>query len=85
MPFLWIKINDPPSTESDRKYIEKNTIALLSNYNKEPRIDKASKDWLGNYALHDKIRNSGLWNVEHVEEEYDPEFLEVFKNYIEEM
>jgi hypothetical protein len=35
MPFLWLAINDEPGAESLRGYIERNSIALLSNFEKE--------------------------------------------------
>jgi len=85
MPFLWVKIDDPSSVNSDRKYIERNSIALLSNYHRQDKVDKASENWLGNYVMHEKIRNSGLWNVEHVDEEYNPEFLNLLEKYVEDM
>jgi hypothetical protein len=31
MPFLWIDVDDEPSPRSLRAYIERNSIALLSN------------------------------------------------------
>ena len=34
MPFLWVEIDDPPRPNSLRAFIEKNSIALLSNYHK---------------------------------------------------
>ena len=30
--FLWLAVNDPPGSESQRAFIEKNANALLSNY-----------------------------------------------------
>ena len=45
-PFLWLEVDDEPSPDSDRAYIERNSIALLSNFEKsaaDPRAD----DWLG--------------------------------------
>jgi hypothetical protein len=36
MPFLWPGINDAPGAGSMRGYIERNAIALLSNFNKPP-------------------------------------------------
>ena len=74
MPFLWLAIDDHPGPHSDRGYIERNSIALLSNWDKEP-IDPPSNDWLGHYSDRDKVRCSGLWNSNHVNEDYDPAFL----------
>lgn len=75
LPFLWLSIDDEPSSDSQRAYIERNMIALLSNYERDA-IDARSNDWLGHYSRSEKIRKSGLWNVNHVDEQYDPEFLD---------
>ena len=49
MPLLWLAVEDAAGRESLRGYIERNSIALLSNYGKEP-IDPPSKSWLGNHC-----------------------------------
>jgi hypothetical protein len=77
LPFLWLNVDDEPSAESQRAYIERNTIALLSNYQREA-VDARSDNWLGRYSRSEKIRQSGLWNVNHVDEEYDADFLDQF-------
>lgn len=74
LPFLWVKIDDEPGPDSDRAYIERNTIALVSNCRK-PSIDTRSGDWLGKVSPCEEICQSGLWNVNHVGEDYDPVFL----------
>ncbi len=83
LPFLWLKVNDKPGPKSDRGYLERNSIALLSNYKKTP-IDQRSKDWLGYHSPKRKIKESGLWNSNHVDERYEPDFLDVLKKYVEE-
>ncbi|GGN98107.1 hypothetical protein [Haloarcula pellucida] len=75
LPFLWLNVDDEPSADSQRAYIERNTIALLSNYQRDA-VDARSDDWLGQYSRSEKIRESGLWNVNHVDEAYDPAFLD---------
>ncbi|WP_435075512.1 hypothetical protein [Halorubrum sp. HHNYT27] len=82
LPFLWLKVDDEPSADSQRAYIERNTIALLSNYQQDA-VDARSNDWLGNHSRSVKIRESGLWNVNHVGEEYDPMFLDILTDAIE--
>jgi len=84
MPFLWLEVNDEQSEDSHRAYLQQNTIALLSNWNKEP-MDEPSENWLGRYCPIEKVKGSGLWNSEHVEEEYDPAFLDVLAGYIAKM
>ena len=80
MKILWISVNDTPGKESDRSYIEKNTIGLLSTVRR--KIDTASKNWLGNYNPNFYLRESSLWNVDYVENDYDPRFLEIFDIYV---
>lgn len=75
LPFLWIDVDDEPGPESDRAFIERNMIALVSNYESEP-IDPRDDDWLGNVSPCEEIRDSGLWNVDHVGKQYDPIFLD---------
>ena len=81
MPFLWLNVDDTPGPESRRAFIERNAIALLSNYGK-PSIDPASTNWLGFSSPSPKVRNSGLWNQEHVDRDYDPSFLDEMEKRI---
>ena len=82
LPFLWVAIDDDPSPSSDRAYIERNAIALVSNYQKDP-IDPRGDGWLGKDSPRDEITDSGLWNINHVDEQYDPMFLEKLTAAIE--
>jgi hypothetical protein len=75
LPFLWVAIDDDPGPESLRRYIEKNSIALLSNYDRVP-LDPPSPDWLGRHCDRDRVQRSGLWNSNHVDETYDSAFLD---------
>ena len=81
MPLLWLGVDDPPGPQSQRGYIERNAIALLSSYGKNA-IDPPSENWLGNHSPREKVKLSGLWNQRHVEEDYDPGFLSVFEDFI---
>lgn len=83
LPFLWVNIDDEPGTGSDRAYIEQNAIALVSNYESK-LIDPRSDDWLGKHSPSRKIRHSGLWNVNHTDEAYDPAFLQRLELAVEE-
>ncbi|MDF2374574.1 MAG: hypothetical protein P1V21_27715 [Rhizobiaceae bacterium] len=78
---LWLSIPDETGPNSQRGYIERNAIALLSNYEK-PAIDPPSKTWLGTHCNRKRVRQSGLWNSNHVNETYDPNFLSVFENLV---
>jgi hypothetical protein len=55
MPFIWLALLDG----SLRKCIERNAIALLSNFGKSA-LDESSEAWLGRCAESTKIRESGL-------------------------
>jgi hypothetical protein len=83
MPFLWLKVDDAPGSQSQRAYFERNLIALLSNYGKletAAAIDPPSPGWLGLHCTNIKVRRSGLWNADHVtEERWDPALLDEFE------
>ncbi|MGB8383529.1 MAG: hypothetical protein WCG47_20150, partial [Dermatophilaceae bacterium] len=64
-PFLWVEVGDAPGPASERGLIERGAIAVLSNFARPP-IDPPSPTWLGHRSAHEAIRNSGLWNVNHV-------------------
>jgi hypothetical protein len=81
MPFLWLGINDAPGPDSDRGLIERNAIALLSNYGKDP-CDPPSDNWLGHNSDRERVRRSGMWNNNHVDEDYDPGFLAVVEKHV---
>jgi len=81
MPFLWINVPDEPSRSSDRAYLELNSIALLSNFER-PSIDPPSPKWLGLQSSKRTIQESGLWNTNHVEKFHDPMFLGKLRAYV---
>jgi hypothetical protein len=76
MPFLWIGVDDPASSQSDRGVLERNVIGLLSNAGKVDLIDPPSKSWLGKYSKKKTVLESGLWNQNHVNESYDLTLIE---------
>lgn len=75
MPFLWLPIEDAAGPASDRGFIERNAIALLSS-TAVGRLDPPSANWLGHHAPAPAVRSSGLWNVRHVGEPCDQAFLD---------
>ena len=75
MPFLWPSVNDAPGPISKRGLIERNAVALLSGYG-WPCADRPSAEWLGHYSDRERVCLSGLWNNHHVDETYDPSFLD---------
>lgn len=84
MPFLWLRIEDEAGTNSLRKYIERNSVALLSNAS-ERKPDQPSTNWLGHHCRHQGVRKSGLWNVDHVHESYEPGFVDNFEELVQKM
>jgi len=80
---LYVLLIDIPGTSeknNDRAYIEQNLIALLSN--KCRPLDPPSSAWLGLSSDKREIRKSGLWNVNHVEQRFDPTFLDILNYYV---
>jgi hypothetical protein len=75
MDVLWLEVEDPEHGAQLRGYIERNAIALLSNHDKD-MLDAASPDWLGHHSDRERVRSSHLWNNNHVNEGYDPAFLD---------
>ena len=82
MSVLWIDIGDAPGPQSDRGYVERNAIGLVSNFDKPP-LDAPSASWLGRHSDRERVRRSGLWNNNHVDEAVEPEFLDRFERLIE--
>ena len=74
MPLLWLRVDDPAGRASQRGYIERNAIALLSNRGREA-LDPPSDLWLGLDCPKEAVQGSGLWNQRHVKQTHDPEFL----------
>ena len=82
MSLLSLRVDDAPGAASQRGYIERNCIALLSNFDREP-CDPPSSGWLGLHCARPKVRCSGLWNQQHVEACYDPSFLDAFDRVVD--
>jgi hypothetical protein len=83
MPVLWLEVPTRTDGSSDRGIIEVNAIALLSR--RVGGADAPSSGWLGQWANSEKVRTSGIWNVNHVDESYDPGFLDVFDSFIRQL
>ena len=74
-----LDINDIPCSTSDRAYIERNSIALLSSLNASCNF--STLNWLGNWSVRDEIVHSCLWNIDHISAPYEQDFMRVLKNY----
>ena len=81
MRTLWVSVPDEPGPQSERALIERNAIALLSN--RFAPVDSSSKDWLGRYSPKKGIRDSALWNLNHVDEAFDTSFLKRLEWFVE--
>jgi len=81
MPVLWLEVPSRADGTSDRGLVEATVIALLSRA--AGGVDRASAGWLGHHAPNQAIADSGLWNVRHVRDGYDPMVLECLAGYIQ--
>jgi hypothetical protein len=79
MPFLCLGVEDDPGPDSLRGFIERNAIGLLSNYHRS-QLDPPSSSWLGRSSSRERVRASGLWNSNHVDEQYDSKFLDAMEH-----
>ncbi len=79
----WLGVDDAPGPGSRRARIECNAIALLSG-DAESALDPPSPGWLGLHSDREPVRRSGLWNNRHTDEGYDPAFLDVLEELVEE-
>lgn len=85
LPFTILEVPGPSAKNNDRAFIEKNSIILLSNYDRKP-INNYAEDWLGIYSQDEKIINSGLWNSKFVKwKEVESNYFEKFEHYLERM
>ena len=79
MPVLFRAVPD----RADRELIECQTIALLSR--RRGGVDPPSPQWLGLSADREEVRTSALWNVHHVDEAYDPTFLDTLDRLVQDV
>ena len=66
--------------------MERNAIAFLSHALAETdeSQDALSTKWLGLSCPHPDVTRSGLWNSDHVAEQYDPQFLNELEQLVAE-
>lgn len=76
-----VPVGDESSAYSDRSFIERGAIALLSTAGRV--VDPPSANWLGNRSAHPTIRDSGLWNLDHVGSTIATGFLETLSGLID--
>lgn len=78
-----VGIPDEPGPRSDRAFLERHSIGLLSTLGRE--VDPPSRNWLGLCSNRPEIRSSGLWNLDHLQFPYSESFLDVLEAYVESM
>lgn len=83
MSVLWVDVPDDPGPGSQRAIIERGAIALLSNQ-LSPK-DPPSENWLGLHSTRPEIRQSGLWNLNYVNDTVDAGFLDLLETAIVQM
>ena len=60
-----------------RRIFEKNSIRILSNCS-----ENFNKDWLGSFSIDEKIKKSGLWNIQHVKIKKENEKCAEIKEFL---
>jgi hypothetical protein len=71
---LWLDVDDHPGPGSERAYLERNAIGLLSRAGLLTPTSRPS--WLGRLSPDWRIAASGLWNLNHVFTKPDDHFLD---------
>jgi hypothetical protein len=80
LPVLWLAVPDEASPASERSIIERNAIALLS---RDAQLSAAHPNgWLGEHSPRREIRGSRLWNLNYVDDEYNPSFLALLERSV---
>lgn len=80
MSVLCVAVEDEPGPASDRAYIERNVISLLVG--KSGPLDPPSEHWLGKFSPDERIRKSGLWNLNFLDYSYSSVALDVLDEYV---
>lgn len=84
MTVLCLPVPDPPGPLSARAFVERGSVALLSNWRAgEAPVDPPGEAWLGRFSARAHVRRSGLWDVDFTDVPYDPAFLDVMADLVE--
>lgn len=76
--FTWVPVPGASTAGNERSLVERSAIGLLSNYGRQgsaEAVDPPTPEWLGHYCSNERVRASGLWNVNHVDEQPEPGWL----------
>ena len=75
----YVPVLDDPGPNSMRGFVERNAIGMLS----DRRLGSAATaGWLGRHAPAKAVRESGLWNVRHIGDPVDDEFMEALERLV---
>lgn len=85
MRLLWLDVSDPAGPRSDRAYLERNIIGLLSRTNLLGIRTSPDETWLGAASVDWRIAASGLWNLDHLFYRPHRDFLDVLEAYVDAM
>ena len=81
MSLLFLPVRDAPGPDSLRAFVKRNTVTLLSGF-VEGWVDPPSPHWLGNHSSSERVRCSGLWNRNNVDDSVDASFLGVLNDLV---
>lgn len=80
LPFLWVDVPGEPGPDADRAVIEQNLIALVSHHRRT--AGPSDLDWLGYHSEKSEVYQSGLWNVRHVSDLFDPTAIDLLDDHV---
>jgi len=80
LPFLYLPVEDAPTKSSDRAFIERNMIGLLTGA--DMAVEEPPPRWLGSYSPQESIWKSGLWNIDHLGYLHRDDFFDIFQRYL---
>ncbi len=81
MRVLWLDVPDEPGPQSDRAFLERNAIGLLSRAYSLSAY--RAPTWLGTSSSNINISLSGLWNLNHLNMIPDSSFTSIFSTYVD--
>ena len=81
MPFLWLSIEDTPGP--DRFAATLSGMPSPYSATTSSGTHPSSHNWLGRFCDRERVRLSVFWDSNHVDETYDPAFLDCLDRLVE--
>jgi hypothetical protein len=78
---IWLDVDDDAGPLSERAYLERNAIGLLSRMGVLTPATRSS--WIGQLSPDWRIATSGLWNLNHLFQKPDDDFLDRLERAID--